>query len=170
MWVHTCAFCKCTAAHMHMWFVFNMLWSYRNRGSTCLSYSVEEWTQLGGGLPGADCAWPVLVGGMSRMCSRHTGNAVRVELQASSGVKWSIVIGVTKVKIRCYYDSRHRKTGVCRWLCGYVWPVLSMRLCLPDVLSRLKAILTSDLSGDTLLVEVIIYPFIKPKQSPKQRY
>lgn len=25
--------------------------------------------------------------------------------------------------------------------------------------SRLKAILTSDLSGDTLLVEVIIYPF-----------
>lgn len=38
-----------------------------------------------------------------------------------------------------------------------------MRVCLPDVSSRLKAILTSDLSGDTLLVEVIIYPFMRPQ-------
>lgn len=38
-----------------------------------------------------------------------------------------------------------------------------MRVCLPDVSSRLKAILTSDLSGDTRLVEVIIYPFLRPR-------
>lgn len=36
-------------------------------------------------------------------------------------------------------------------------------VCLPDVSSRLKEILTSDLSGDTRLVEVIIYPFTRPK-------
>lgn len=40
---------------------------------------------------------------------------------------------------------------------------LGMRVCLPDVLSRLKAIRTSDLSGDTLRVEVIIYAFTRPQ-------
>lgn len=47
--------------------------------------------------------------------------------------------------------------------------VLYVHVCLPDVSSRLKAILTSDLSGDTLLVEVIIYPLMGPKGIKKEQ-
>lgn len=55
--------------------------------------------------------------------------------------------------------------SVCGWLryMGACVCTVCKCVCLPDVLSRLKAILTSDLSGDTLLVEVIIYPFMRPQ-------
>ena len=64
----------------------------------------------------------------------------------------------------------------CEFVCVCVCVCVSVRVCVrtfvcvcvcvcmcawsPCVLSRLKAIRTSDLSGDTLLVEVIIYPFM----------
>lgn len=73
---------------MHVRFVFNMLWSFRNRENTCLSCSVKEGREGGGGAR-ADRAWSVLVGRMSCMFSAHTGNVVRVELRALSGVKRS---------------------------------------------------------------------------------
>lgn len=79
MFAHADA-CKHTAAHTQtrvIFSFFNMLWSYRNRESTCLSYSVEEWRQLK--------SQGVRV--VSFTCSPHTGNAVKVEPRDLFGVE-----------------------------------------------------------------------------------
>lgn len=179
--VYTCMFCKCTAANTRVRFVFNMMWSYRNRGSTCLSYTMEEWTQLkwysvrraGGAATGRLCL--VCFGGKNVVHVFHTYWKCS-ESRAPGFVRCLMInweIGVSKLKISCYCvfgilkDRCVRGHFCVKWVHGIVYVDgcvgVYMCVCLPDVSSRLKAILTSDLSGDTLLVEVIIYPFMRPQ-------
>lgn len=122
---------------------------------------------------GVDCARSILVGRMSCMGSTHTGNTVRVEPKArvlndqlSNTCSWTQNESQDVYEMAEEHKWMSWRIATLHERCGYFCAnahSMMWLVCLPDVLSRLKAILTSDLSGDTRLVEVIIYPFTRPQ-------